>query len=36
MKNPVRSIVQAAACAAALCGCTPTIRSEVAPINIYV
>ena len=23
------------ACAAALCACTPTIRIEVAPINIY-
>ncbi len=25
----------AAACAASLCACTPTIRIEVAPINIY-
>lgn len=35
MKNPVRTILHAAACAAALGACTPTIRVEVAPINIY-
>lgn len=35
MKNPVRTVFYAAACAIALCACTPTIRIEVAPINIY-
>ncbi len=35
MKNPMRGIVHGAACAALLCACTPTIRVEVAPINIY-
>ena len=35
MKNPSRAIVQAAACVAVLSACTPTIRVEVAPINIY-
>jgi len=35
MNNPMRALVYAAACAACLCACTPTIRVEVAPINIY-
>jgi hypothetical protein len=35
MKNPVRAVFYASACAAVLCACTPTIRVEVAPINIY-
>ena len=29
------AIIYAAACAAMLSACTPTIRIEVAPINIY-
>jgi len=33
--NPIRTALYAAACAAVLCACTPTIRVEVAPINIY-
>lgn len=33
--NPVRKLILASAAAAALCACTPTIRVEVAPINIY-
>jgi hypothetical protein len=32
---PVRTLVLAGATAAALAACTPTIRVEVAPINIY-
>ena len=28
-------MLHASACAAVLCACTPTIRVEVAPINIY-
>jgi hypothetical protein len=35
MKDPVRAILHAAACTAVLSACTPTIRVEVAPINIY-
>jgi hypothetical protein len=35
MNNPIRTIVYAAASVAVLCACTPTIRVEVAPINIY-
>ena len=35
MKNAARTTVYAAACAAVLSACTPTIRIEVAPINIY-
>jgi hypothetical protein len=35
MSNPIRAAVQAAAICATLCACTPTIRVEVAPINIY-
>jgi hypothetical protein len=35
MKNPARAIFHAAACVAGLSACTPTIRVEVAPINIY-
>ena len=34
MNNPMRALVYAAACAATLCACTPTIRVEVAPINV--
>jgi len=34
MKSP-KAILYTLACAAALCACTPTIRIEVAPINIY-
>jgi hypothetical protein len=34
MKSP-RAILYTLACVAALCACTPTIRIEVAPINIY-
>ena len=34
-KHPVRIALYASACAAVLCACTPTIRVEVAPINIY-
>jgi hypothetical protein len=33
--SPVRTLVLAGATAAALSACTPTIRVEVAPINIY-
>ncbi|MBN9587919.1 MAG: YnbE family lipoprotein [Alphaproteobacteria bacterium 64-11] len=33
--NPVRKLILAGAATAALCACTPTIRVEVAPINIY-
>jgi hypothetical protein len=33
--SPVRTLVLAGATAAALAACTPTIRVEVAPINIY-
>jgi hypothetical protein len=35
MKHPIKSIFMTAGAAAALCACTPTIRVEVAPINIY-
>ena len=35
MSNPIRTAIQAAAIGATLCACTPTIRVEVAPINIY-
>jgi hypothetical protein len=35
MKNSRRTILYAAAAAALLSACTPTIRIEVAPINIY-
>jgi hypothetical protein len=35
MKNPLRNLLHGVACAAVLCACTPTIRVEVAPINIY-
>ena len=35
MKHFLRAVVFAAAGGAALCACTPTIRVEVAPINIY-
>jgi hypothetical protein len=35
MRNPLRAILYAGACAASLGACTPTIRVEVAPINIY-
>jgi len=34
MKSP-RAILYTLACVAALSACTPTIRIEVAPINIY-
>ena len=34
-KGMVRRLVLAAATMAALAACTPTIRVEVAPINIY-
>jgi hypothetical protein len=33
--TPLRTALYASACAAVLCACTPTIRVEVAPINIY-
>jgi hypothetical protein len=33
--SPVRTLVLAGATATALAACTPTIRVEVAPINIY-
>jgi hypothetical protein len=33
--SPIRTLVLAGAAAAALAACTPTIRVEVAPINIY-
>ena len=35
MHHPVRTAIYASACAALLSACTPTIRVEVAPINIY-
>jgi hypothetical protein len=35
MKNSRRTFLYAAAAAALLSACTPTIRIEVAPINIY-
>lgn len=35
MKHPLRAACYAAAVCATLSACTPTIRVEVAPINIY-
>ena len=35
MRNPGRMILYAGACVGMLAACTPTIRVEVAPINIY-
>jgi hypothetical protein len=35
MKHPVRAALYAAAVCTTLAACTPTIRVEVAPINIY-
>ena len=35
MMSPIRTLILAAAAAAELSACTPTIRVEVAPINIY-
>jgi hypothetical protein len=35
MMSPARTLVLAGATAAAMAACTPTIRVEVAPINIY-
>ena len=35
MKHPIRAARYAAAVCATLGACTPTIRVEVAPINIY-
>ena len=35
MKHPVRAALYVAAVCATLSACTPTIRVEVAPINIY-
>ena len=35
MKHPIRTAIFTAAISAALYACTPTIRVEVAPINIY-
>jgi hypothetical protein len=35
MNHPIRTAIVTAATAAALYACTPTIRVEVAPINIY-
>ena len=35
MKLPLRAALYAAAVCATLAACTPTIRVEVAPINIY-
>jgi hypothetical protein len=34
-KSSFRAALYASACAAVLSACTPTIRVEVAPINIY-
>lgn len=35
MNHPFRTALYISACAAVLAACTPTIRVEVAPINIY-
>ena len=35
MRHPIRAALYAAAVCATLAACTPTIRVEVAPINIY-
>ena len=35
MKHVLRAVIFAAAVGAVLSACTPTIRVEVAPINIY-
>ena len=35
MSHPVRAALYAVAVGATLSACTPTIRVEVAPINIY-
>lgn len=35
MNYPLRTAIYATACAGVLAACTPTIRVEVAPINIY-
>jgi hypothetical protein len=35
MKHPVKTVFLIGCAAAALSACTPTIRVEVAPINIY-
>ena len=35
MKHPLRAACYAAAVCATIAACTPTIRVEVAPINIY-
>jgi len=35
MKHPLRAALYAAAVCATMAACTPTIRVEVAPINIY-
>ncbi len=35
MKHPARAALYAAAVCTTLAACTPTIRVEVAPINIY-
>ena len=35
MRHPLRAAIYAAAVGAVLSACTPTIRVEVAPINIY-
>ncbi len=35
MRHPIRGLFLAVAASAVLAACTPTIRIEVAPINIY-
>jgi len=35
MTRPIAKTLLAGAALAAVCACTPTIRVEVAPINIY-
>ncbi len=35
MTRPIRAVLLGVPLAAALCACTPTIKVEVAPINIY-
>jgi hypothetical protein len=35
LNTPLRTAIYASACAAALAACNPTIRVEIAPINIY-
>ncbi|MEJ0026130.1 MAG: YnbE family lipoprotein [Rhizomicrobium sp.] len=35
MTDPIRAVLLGVPLAAVLCACTPTIKVEVAPINIY-